>query len=196
MRTPPVPNMPRADRARSGRSVATMWSMKPYVHGLLRGEPAVVQRIGEDALDRSDRCPSAMRPSTVSRVWRRSSACTSTSTAEPPMPAEPWCIRMRACGRAKRLPGVPAESKNCPALQAKPRARVETSHGTSRITSRIASIDGTEPPGECIHSAMSWSTLVARRASGAASRARSRCRRRVRHRGRGPACGTGVSRSC
>ena len=70
------------------------------------------------------------------------------------MPAEPWCIRMRACGSAKRLPGVPAESRNCPALQASPSASVETSHGTSRITSRMASIEGTEPPGEWIHNAM------------------------------------------
>ena len=98
---------------------------------------------------------SAIRPSTVSIVCRRSSAWTSMSTALPPMPGRARCIRMRACGSANRLPLVPAESRNCPALQARPNARVDTSHGTSRMTSRMASIDGTEPPGELIHSAMS-----------------------------------------
>ncbi len=97
----------------------------------------------------------AIRPSTVSLVCRRSAACSSTSTAEPPIPADPWCIRMRACGSANRLPCVPAESRNWPALQAMPNASVATSHGMSRMTSRIASIDGTEPPGELIQSAMS-----------------------------------------
>jgi hypothetical protein len=77
------------------------------------------------------------------------------STALPPMPAEPRCIKMRACGSANRLPLAPAESRNCPALQASPSASVETSHGTSRMTSRMASMDGTDPPGEWIHSAMS-----------------------------------------
>ena len=91
----------------------------------------------------------------MSLVRRRSAACNSTSTAEPPIPADPWCIRMRACGSANRLPCVPAESRNWPALQAMPNARVATSHGMSRMTSRIASIDGTEPPGELIQSAMS-----------------------------------------
>jgi hypothetical protein len=62
---------------------------------------------------------------------------------------------MRACGSANRLPRVPAERRNWPALQAMPNARVDTSHGMSRMTSRIASIDGTEPPGELIQSAMS-----------------------------------------
>ena len=62
---------------------------------------------------------------------------------------------MRACGSANRLPCVPAESRNWPALQAMPSARVATSHGMSRMTSRMASIDGTEPPGELIQSAMS-----------------------------------------
>lgn len=97
----------------------------------------------------------AMRPSTVSRMWRRSSACTSTSTAEPPIPAEPWCMRIRACGRARRLPFAPADSRNCPALHASPRASVATSLGMRFMTSRIASIEGTDPPGEWIHSAMS-----------------------------------------
>src|SRR5207248_2245492 len=80
-----------------------------------------------------------MRPSTVSTMCRRSAAWTSMSAALPPIPAEPRCMRMRACGNANRLPLAPAESRNCPALQASPSARVDTSHGTSRITSRIAS---------------------------------------------------------
>ena len=83
---------------------------------------------------------SAISASTVSRVWRRSSAWISMSIAVPPMPAEPWCSRTRACGSAYRLPGVPADSRNCPALAAIPIASVPTSLGISRITSRIASI--------------------------------------------------------
>src|SRR3954471_1612085 len=62
---------------------------------------------------------------------------------------------MRACGSAYRFPGVPAESRNWPALQARPIARVLTSLGIMRITSWIASIAGTEPPGELIHRPMS-----------------------------------------
>jgi hypothetical protein len=108
---------------------------------------------------------SAMSPSTVSRVCRRSSACTSTSTADPLIPAEPWCIRTRAWGRAKRLPGVPGDSRNCPALHASPKASVATSQGTSRITSRMASIEGTDPPGEWIHNAMSFLGFSLARAS-------------------------------
>ena len=103
----------------------------------------------------------------MSLVRRRSAACSSTSTAEPPIPADPWCMRMRACGSANRLPRVPADSRNWPALHAMPNASVATSHGMSRMTSRIASMDGTEPPGELIHSATS--------ASGSSSASVSNC---------------------
>src|SRR5215207_2433749 len=77
------------------------------------------------------------------------------STAVPPMPAEPWCIRMRACGSANRLPFVPAESRNWPALAAMPTAIVETSFGIDRMTSAMASIAETEPPGELIQKRIS-----------------------------------------
>src|SRR3954454_12866091 len=107
-----------------------------------------------------------MSPSTTSTVCRRSSAWTSMSTALPPMPAEPRCMRMRACGSANRLPLVPAESRNCPALQASPSASVETSHGTSRMMSRMASIEGTEPPGGLIHRAASEAEAAAAGAGG------------------------------
>src|SRR6185437_9140415 len=78
---------------------SAMASMNPYS----RASPAVYQWSWRESWKiRSIGWPesSAMRPSTVSRVWRRSLACTSTSTAEPPMPADPWCMRMRACGSA------------------------------------------------------------------------------------------------
>ncbi len=86
------------------------------------------------------------------------------STALPPIPDEPWCIRIRLCRSANRLPGVPADSRNCPALAAIPSASVETSLGISRIVSMIASIAGTDPPGELIHSVMSarWSSADSR----------------------------------
>ncbi len=77
------------------------------------------------------------------------------SIAVPPMPADPWCSRIRACGSACRLPGVPADSRNWPALAAIPIASVATSLGISRITSRMASIADTEPPGELIQRLMS-----------------------------------------
>ena len=57
------------------------------------------------------------------------------SIAVPPIPAEPWCIRIRLCGSANRLPGVPADSRNCPMLAASPMARVATSFGISRMVS-------------------------------------------------------------
>ena len=57
------------------------------------------------------------------------------SIAVPPMPAEPWCIRIRLCGSANRLPGVPAESRNWPMLAASPIASVATSFGISRMVS-------------------------------------------------------------
>src|SRR5215218_4891516 len=126
---------------------STTWSMKPYS----RACSAVYQwSCSESSCTVSNGWPvsSAMSASTVSRMCRRSLAWISISTADPPIPAEPWCIRTRACRRAYRLPGVPADSRNCPALHASPIASVDTSHGTSRITSRIASIDGTDPPSE------------------------------------------------
>ena len=49
------------------------------------------------------------------------------SVAEPPRPAEGWCIRMRVFGSAKRLPGVPAVSRNWPIEAAMPMAMVTTS---------------------------------------------------------------------
>src|SRR5690348_17242841 len=143
---------------------STIPSMNPYS----RASAAVYQwSCSESSKIRDTGWPvsSEMSPSTVSTVCRRSSAWTSMSTALPPIPAEPRCIRMRACGSANRLPGAPAESRNCPALQARPRARVETSHGTSRMMSRMASMDGTEPPGELIHSATSVAESSAASAS-------------------------------
>ena len=55
---------------------------------------------------------------------------------------------MRACGSENRLPLVPAVNRNCPAEQASPTASVATSHGMTRMMSRIASIEATDPPGE------------------------------------------------
>src|SRR5690606_15266204 len=149
----PMP-MLRCTRGAISSKELTTASMNPYSSA----SRAVYQRsCSESSKTRSTLWPvsSAMRPSTVSRVCRRSSACSSMSAAVPAIPAEPWCIRTRAWGMARRFPGVPAESRNWPALHARPSARVDTSQGTSRIVSRIASIEGTEPPGEWIHSAMS-----------------------------------------
>src|SRR6185437_12832611 len=83
-------------------NVAAMASMNPYS----RASGAVYQwSCLESSKIRSAGWPvsSAIRPSTVSLVRRRSAACSSTSTAEPPIPADPWCMRIRECGSAYRL---------------------------------------------------------------------------------------------
>ena len=49
------------------------------------------------------------------------------SEAEPARPAEGWWIRISAFGSAKRLPGVPALSRNWPIEAARPMAMVTTS---------------------------------------------------------------------
>ena len=58
-----------------------------------------------------------------------------TSVAVPPREADGWCIMIRACGRAYRLPGAPAVSRNWPIDAANPTAHVATSDGTSCIVS-------------------------------------------------------------
>ena len=57
------------------------------------------------------------------------------SDAEPPMPPDGWCIMMRACGRAYRLPLVPAASRNWPIEAARPMPTVATSLGMNCIVS-------------------------------------------------------------
>ena len=58
-----------------------------------------------------------------------------TSVAVPPSRADGWCMRIRACGSAYRLPGAPAVIRNCPVDAANPTAHVATSGGTSCIVS-------------------------------------------------------------
>ncbi len=70
------------------------------------------------------------------------------SASVPPTPADGWCIMIRACGSAERLPGVPADSRNCPIDAAMPIAVVATSHGIRFIVSKMAMPSVTEPPGE------------------------------------------------
>ncbi len=49
------------------------------------------------------------------------------SLAVPPSPPEGWCIMIRLCGSAYRLPWVPAQSRNWPIEAASPIATVATS---------------------------------------------------------------------
>jgi hypothetical protein len=51
----------------------------------------------------------------------------SMSTAWPPAPPWGWWMRMRACGRAKRLPSVPAARRTAAADAAWPMQIVDTS---------------------------------------------------------------------
>ncbi len=50
----------------------------------------------------------------VSRAW------ISMSGTEPRKPDEPWWIRIRECGRAKRLPFVPPARSTAPMLAPSP----------------------------------------------------------------------------
>ena len=58
---------------------------------------------------------------------RISLACSSMSLAWPSTPPHGWCRRMRACGKAKRLPLAPAASSTAAAEAAWPKQNVETS---------------------------------------------------------------------
>ena len=58
---------------------------------------------------------------------RISLACSSMSLAWPSTPPKGWCSRMRAWGRANRLPWAPAASSTAAADAAWPKQNVETS---------------------------------------------------------------------
>ena len=58
---------------------------------------------------------------------RISLAWSSMSLAWPSTPPQGWCSRIRACGRAKRLPLAPAASSTAAAEAAWPKQKVETS---------------------------------------------------------------------
>ena len=57
------------------------------------------------------------------------------SAAVPPMPPDGWCIMIRACGSAYRLPLVPAQSSSWPIDAAMPIATVATSLSMNCIVS-------------------------------------------------------------
>lgn len=111
------------------------------------------------------------------RASRRWSARSATSTALPPIPADPWCTMIRLCGSARRVPGAPEDSRSGPVLHAIPNASVLTSLRIIRKRSRSASIAGDEAPGEWIQSAMSFRGEPSRAVPTASSR-RCRCCRR------------------
>lgn len=97
---------------------------------------------------RSMGCPvsSAMMPSTVPGVAQVVFLQGDVDGA-PTDTSGPWCSSIRAFCRPYRFPFAPADSRNCPALQPRPSARVVTSLGMDRMRSRRASMAGTEPPG-------------------------------------------------
>ena len=66
---------------------------------------------------------------------RISLACSSMSLAWPAAPPQGWWRRMRAWGRAKRLPLVPAASSTAAAEAAWPKQNVEMSGLTNFIVS-------------------------------------------------------------
>ena len=168
MRRPPLGMPSPAGRRRRGTTCAksvTIPSMNPYVLGLGRGVPAVVQRVLEDAVDASDRCRRRSGPA-------RCRACAAGRRPAPrPRPSTRRCPRSPGASGSARAaargacPSSPRTAGTDPALHASPSARVATSFGISRITSRIASIDGTDPPGEWIQREMSEASSSAASAS-------------------------------
>src|SRR3954449_7200514 len=97
----------------------TTWSTKPYS----RASCAVNQRSrSESLLICSTGWPVWNACSSLSSrlVRRNRSAWIAMSEAVPPTPAEGWCIMIRACGKAYRLPLVPAVSRNWPIEAARP----------------------------------------------------------------------------
>ncbi len=112
----------------------TTWSTMPYAaasSALNQRSRSLSRVICSTVWPVCSACSSLTRRLTALRF----AAWTSTSAAVPWMPADGWCIMIRALGRANRLPGVPAPRRNWPMQAANPTARVETSLGMSRIVS-------------------------------------------------------------
>src|SRR4051795_5758366 len=100
-------------------ALLTTWSTNPYS----RASCAVNQRSrSESLLICSTDWPVWKACSSLSSrlVRRNRSAWIAMSDAVPPTPADGWCIMIRACGRAYRLPLVPAVSRNWPIEAARP----------------------------------------------------------------------------
>ncbi|MNC70630.1 hypothetical protein D3C75_1214630 [compost metagenome] len=64
---------------------------------------------------------------------------------------------MRELGSVKRLPFLPAASRNAPMLAARPVHRVDTSGLTNCMVSKMAIPAYTDPPGELMYREMSLS---------------------------------------
>src|SRR5262249_15517617 len=98
-----------------------MWSTNPYS----RASGAVNQRSrSESAMMRSTDWPvnSALSRNISCLMTANCSAWIAMSAALPVTPPSGWCIRILACGSAKRLPLVPAASRNSPIEAAMPMA--------------------------------------------------------------------------
>ena len=96
---------PQSDRpARAGRTSSSDVDEAGRRSRSPRASSAVNQRSRSasalDLLDAAGRCARRSGRITRSRCARGLSAWISMSTAVPPMPAEPWCISTRECGRA------------------------------------------------------------------------------------------------
>ena len=100
--------------------------MKPYS----RASSAVNQRSRSESFSIcSTLWPvcSAISEDMVRLMCSDCSAWIRMSEAVPPRPPDGWCIMMRLCGSAKRLPLAPADSRNWPIDAARPMATVATS---------------------------------------------------------------------
>ena len=123
---------------------------EPIRQRLVRAEPAVATGVALDGSRPPAQCPrrsargrcrgyaAGRRPE--SRCPARCHRCRPSPGGEGPL--------MRPAPTACR--GVPELSRNSPALAAMPMVTVATSHGIDRMQSRMASMPGTEPPGEFV----------------------------------------------
>ncbi len=109
-------------------------SIRPY--SFASREDMNLSRLVSCAM-RSMDCPVFAARISFRRSFRRSASFTwiSMSVACPWAPPESWWIMMREFGRAKRLPFVPAASRNAPMLAAWPTHVVQMSGFTNCIVS-------------------------------------------------------------
>ena len=121
----------RSRRSGSSRHVVD----QPVLPGLLGGEPAVAVGVGGRPSPPAARCAGRSAPRSRASSRRTCSARMVMSARCRRVPPEGWCMRIRACGSAYRLPGAPAESRNWPIEAASPTAEVATSGWTSCMVS-------------------------------------------------------------
>ena len=111
----------RSSRSACSRGDSRTWSTSPY--SLASSADMYLSR-SVSRLTTSNGCPVCSDMISTSRFVSSSvsRATISMSGTLPRKPAEPWWIRIREFGSAKRLPCVPAASRTAPMLAVSPQA--------------------------------------------------------------------------